>query len=281
MVCSDTTRAPCTLAQYSSSVSVRWQGKELDTADKFPRFDHIRSSLIDTLVEHIENYFPEGTLANFEILNPKNWDLEPGHIFHYGTAEIKELAQKLCPQFNADSIATQWRNIISEVVQNENQEFCKFRNGRPSTFWKHYLGKERTWPSEITQLLKTALVLPIGSSDAERGFSTMKYLKRNRRLLKSTHLDHLMRIRINGPDDISRFHAVKYAKKWLEQGHWRTDNPLSGGGRKRTRVSTGRSEAEGMEVVDVDSGDDEIAEEQVEGEDDDGSVEYLTESTLF
>lgn len=277
VVCSDTIKGHCTVAEYLSSVSVRWHGKELDNSDKFHRFGTVRANLIDTLVEHIEQYFPEGSLENFEILNPKSWNLEPpGNLFHYGAADIKELAGKLCPQLNADSIGIQWRNIITEIARNENQEFCKFRNGRPTTFWKHFLTKGKTWPNEITQLLKTVLVLPIGSSDAERGFSTMKYLKRNRRLLKSTHLDHLMRIRINGPNDISRFQAVKYARKWIAEGHFRTDNP-AGGGRKRTRVSTGRSEPdEAMDTVDI---------SDEEGEDDEGQpdedVQFLTESTLF
>lgn len=34
-----------------------------------------------------------------------------------------------------------------------------------------------------------------------------------------------MRIRINGPNNIEKFPAVRYAKEWVKQGHMKTDDP--------------------------------------------------------
>ena len=39
-----------------------------------------------------------------------------------------------------------------------------------------------------------------------------------------------MRIKINGNDDLSRFHALSWAKKWVATGHLRADE--LGGERK-------------------------------------------------
>lgn len=82
VTCSDTIRGSCTLAQYISSVSVRWHGMELNQDTRFPEFNGVRNNLIDTLVEHLEQYFPEGSLRDFDVLNPKNWPMEPGHLPH-------------------------------------------------------------------------------------------------------------------------------------------------------------------------------------------------------
>lgn len=35
-----------------------------------------------------------------------------------------------------------------------------------------------------------------------------------------------MRIKVNGPDDISNFAAAKYAKKWVDDGHLLTDSKI-------------------------------------------------------
>ena len=43
-----------------------------------------------------------------------------------------------------------------------------------------------------------------------------------------------MRIKINGNDDLSRFHALSWAKKWVAAGHFRADH-LGVPGKKATK----------------------------------------------
>lgn len=88
--------------------------------------------------------------------------------------------------------------------------------------------------TETTKLIQTILVLPIGSADAERGFSVMNHVKSSRRSrITPKHLEDSMRIRINGPDELEKFPASKYAKRWINENHWRTDDP-----RKQTKQSS-------------------------------------------
>lgn len=63
----------------------------------------------------------------------------------------------------------------------------------------------------IKNMMKTILVLLVGSADAKRGFSVMNHIKSSRRQsLTKKHLEYLMRIRLNGPDEIEKFFAAKY-----------------------------------------------------------------------
>lgn len=85
------------------------------------------------------------------------------------------------------------------------------------------------------------LVIPIGSADAERGFSTMKHIKSSRRRrLTNHHLKDIMRIRINTADEIEKFPATKYAQYWVRENHFRTNDPR----KKQDQQATLRDEAD-------------------------------------
>jgi hypothetical protein len=72
----------------------------------------------------------------------------------------------------------------------------------------------------------TVLSLPIGSADAERAFSILNHIRTKRRSsLTGKTINNLMRIRMNGPRKLEKFSALKYAKKWIEADHMRTDDP--------------------------------------------------------
>ena len=43
--------------------------------------------------------------------------------------------------------------------------------------------------------------------------------------MTSKTLENLLRIKINGPSDLSKFTALKYAKKWKTSGRQLTDDP--------------------------------------------------------
>lgn len=53
----------------------------------------------------------------------------------------------------------------------------------------------------------------------------MNHIRSSRRAsLEPSTIDALMRIRINGPDEMEQFKAYKYAKAWIKN-HLRTDDP--------------------------------------------------------
>ena len=75
------------------------------------------------------------------------------------------------------------------------------------------------WNDDVKLLIKTLLVLPIGSAEAERAFSIMNHIRPSQRSrLQPQTLDATMRIRLNGPTSVEGFNAVKYAKTWISKG---------------------------------------------------------------
>ena len=60
--------------------------------------------------------------------------------------------------------------------------------------------------------------------------SSLKWIRNDRRSrLTSRNKENLMRIKINGNDDLSRFHALEWAKKWVAAGHFRADEMKEAG----------------------------------------------------
>ena len=97
----------------------------------------------------------------------------------------------------------------------------------------------------MLRLVRIVLVLPASSAVAERSFSIMNHLKYDRRAsLTSVNLDHLLRLRINGPKELDRFASAKYARAWVEAGHLRTDDRSRGQKRKRSDVADNDEEDE-------------------------------------
>lgn len=71
LVCSDTTRNPCTEKQLMESESVKFEGIELTKSNSY--LTAFRTELMDTLKTEIESYFPEGSFSDFELLDPKKF----------------------------------------------------------------------------------------------------------------------------------------------------------------------------------------------------------------
>ena len=72
------------------------------------------------------------------------------------------------------------------------------------------------------------------SAEAKTSLSTLKYIEDyQRRRLTPKSLDAMMRININGSDELDHFAAVKYAHKWIKSGKYTNDNPAN-----KRKVST-------------------------------------------
>lgn len=102
-------------------------------------------------------------------------------------------------------------------------------------FWSHFLEDvSLPWKQELKALVQSALVMPIGSADAEKGFAIMNNIRTSKRSsLEHGVIDAIMRIKINGPS-IPDFNAKKYALRWVQQGGFLSDDQRERGKQKRT-----------------------------------------------
>lgn len=190
------------------------------------KLNEYRTVLLDNLVKELNSYFPNGNTKDFEVFSPVNMP-KPGDtakIHTYGITEVARLTEYfgLCSR---DIMLDEWSLLLQSIINSPN--YCNIKTGETtaSSFWSE-LGtwKEIAWKGNVRKLIWTVLSIPISSAEAERGFSTLNNIRNPRRSsLSPAHMNDIMRIKLNGPDEIEKFIAVKYARKWVDN-HMRTDD---------------------------------------------------------
>lgn len=220
------------LGEYEASSKVTFNGLQLlDDGGNMPKLSSVREKYLDSLIGELESYFPDGNLEDFDVLSPakmpKMNDESAARL--YGIQKIGNLAKF----FNIDEKkgVEEWQVLLMSIVKSNNYCTIKRDEAEAVDFWSNLLSwNEIAWGDNIRKLVETVLVIPISSAEAERGFSVMNHVRNDRRKrLSGEHLEDIMRIKLNGPDDISRFGAAKYADWWVRAGKMKTDDPLGRG----------------------------------------------------
>lgn len=114
----------------------------------------------------------------------------------YGIIEIKQLNNffKISEQ---DIILDHWHALLQSIISNPN--YCQIKASGTSVFafWSQILKwSDLVWNDDIKRLLFCVLSLPISSAEAERGVSTLKYIRDSQRnRLTPENLDAALRIK--------------------------------------------------------------------------------------
>lgn len=221
------TESPCDLNSYYDSHIVTFENSILltqDDTDNIPRLHDIRSIFLNSITTQIKSYFPNSDLKLFKIFLPKQIPTQIGDALTYGVVEINNL----CEVFKRSEclrLVSDWTNLLISIIDSE--DFCayKTRSTEIYAFWSHFLNTQGIgWTERTTKIIQTILVIPIGSSEAERGFSVFNHIKNSRRsTLTGRHVEDLLRVRINSVDSMEKFAAIKYAKQFVKS-HLKTDD---------------------------------------------------------
>lgn len=217
------------VAKYEASPYVLYHNIELirdGREGSIPTLSAVRETYLSSLIDELESYFPDGHLEDFGVLSPERMPKpndQPATRF-YGLTEIRNLENL----FGLDVEATidDWQTLLESIVKSNN--YCKIKRDEAESvdFWATLMSwKEIIWGRYIEKLIKIVLVLPISSAEAERGFSVLNHVRNDRKKLLGSNLEDILRIKLNGPTDLNKFGAAKYAKKWINEGHMRTDDP--------------------------------------------------------
>lgn len=165
-----------------------------------------------------------GDLSMFDVLNPKQLPVDSAVCYTY-SPKIMPLARRF--GFDTEKVTGDFSEFLEHLIEDHPTEYCMHRsNDDPISFWSHFLKNEGIlWPAQLRQLVLTVLSLPVGSVDAERGFSILTHTRYDRRSrLTPQHMDDILFLRINGPP-VEKFDPAKYVKHWL-QSHRESDDPL-------------------------------------------------------
>jgi len=225
---------PCTLADLDScDLKLELHKQKLTFHSKNARnvnnnrwikLSELRSKLINALILKLNQYFPEGSLEIFEVLNPIKLPTELKDVPNY-VKKIALLASRFDLQIHVGLIEQQFSNILLAMINDHKEKYCSLKlEGDSVQFWVFFSdiglmnGQEH-----FRKLLHISLSLPVGSADVERGFSVMNYFRNKRRSkLTTKHVEDIARIRINGPS-IAEFDATLYTLHWLKSNHLPSD----------------------------------------------------------
>lgn len=168
-------------------------GMKIQTPDEKHRtsFSKMRGQFLQGLIDNLRHRFPhEGLLQAGAALDPDTWPDDDVQKAFYGDKEVLRLAQ-LC-------------DVSCSTVLDE---------------YRQYKQNVKKIGVELAKLLHRVQLLPVSSSECERGFSSMNLdntAARNR--LQIQTLSSLIFIKVNGPP-ATHFQAENYVIDWIKSGH--------------------------------------------------------------
>lgn len=226
------------LDNYYRSSKVTYKDIELlNGEDLMPELSSIREIYLNSPIGELDSYFSDGSLEDFDIFSPAKMPNTGDEVKtrYYGLSEISRLSTKF--EISETYTMDEWQTLLLSIVRSKNYCTIKRDEAEALDFWSELLRwTDITWGPNIKRLVQTILVLPISSAEAERGFSTLNYIRNDRRkCLSGGHLEDIMRIKLNGPEDLNKFGASKYAAQWIREGHLRTDDPQGQKGSKKKK----------------------------------------------
>jgi len=178
----------------------------------YPPCSNMKINYVDLLFNSLTEYYPLRVIGSFDAFDLKNFPTTKSETSRYKQIEIGQLANYF--SLDLTVIMNEWRNLL-EILVEKDEKLNNERKHSPKIYWAIVAGAEWiNWNNKagILRLIKTAMVLPVSSSDAERGFSILKHAKYDRRSkLGPENLNAILRLRINGPD-LDNFNAFAYAK---------------------------------------------------------------------
>ena len=160
----------------------------------------IKIPYIDSIVKQLNERFPNVIcLDAFSIFDPKSAPSSSEQLIAYGQNKIDHLIAQYGegenPDVDGDELISEWEAVKRLLGSN-------FKKKSMREMLKHFVTDESLqllYPN-LTKIATIAAVIPVSTAECERSFSAIKRIKsvlRNR--LKTTTLDCLMRISIEGP----------------------------------------------------------------------------------
>lgn len=173
-----------------------------------------RQKFLSQVITNLEERFPQvDVLEAFSILDPA------GLLGQEGVAEEK--LEVLLEHYHEDGpMGMNLSDCVDEY--NEFSTFVKKHSKLKSCKTLQELAREVLGTESLTDLFPScsklmvhALVLPMSTSDCERCFSTMKRVKTDLRNRMNTQtLDRLLRVRLEAPEDQSKFDFKEAVYRW-------------------------------------------------------------------
>ena len=139
---------------------------------KFDPLSSYRQLYISTIMEKLEFYFPRKLLKDFDLFDQRKW--KEGVMVVDQFSQSWRQMKNLLAYFNIKYKPSFFQNfkVLAEALMNPKYypNWCTQRSSLPSLFWMNVLGSKIYIDPDIRLLVQTLIVIPLGSSEAERAF---------------------------------------------------------------------------------------------------------------
>lgn len=174
--------------------------------NNWPSLVSFRKQFIDSLIESLKDYYGGDDIDEFEILNVKSLQINDGEIDFPQNHQRKHdhLAKRF--QINSPNIGLQFEDLLKNVLTRvTDATFKEWLSKPPQIFYAKVLETADNdelidLSDELFDYIASALTVPVGSVDAERGFSILFHsLDSRRSRLRISTIDDILQIRLNAP----------------------------------------------------------------------------------
>ena len=95
----------------------------------------IRTSTLQTLIDEIERYFPEGETDDWSIFDPKNLPTSLHKFDDFGVVSVRVVAKKLGYQETEEQLVEGWKKMMKLLKQQDGICSPRHREENPAVFW--------------------------------------------------------------------------------------------------------------------------------------------------
>ena len=174
----------------------------------------VQDKYIEAVVDGLQDRFPNlPELEEFGIFDPQKCLSSQDELVDYGLGKLRLLQEKYGtgddPDVDSEACVSEWESFKRLI-----QSYSSLNMTQMVTAMVTDSNLKDMYP-ELTKLATIAAILPVSTASCERAFSAMKRIKtelRNR--MKTSTLDQLMRISIEGPPmDSFNFEMAAYGEQ--------------------------------------------------------------------
>jgi hypothetical protein len=174
------------------------------------QFTTMRKQFVQAIIDNVNSRFPDRQLLNAgAVLSPSSWPEEENELALFGDREVLQLAS-----------------------------ICRIDARQALYDFRQYKCNTNRIDAALSALLQRITLLPISSSECERGFSCMNINNTaQRNQLSIDSLASLIFIKVNGPRP-NEFNAEPYVRKWLKEGRHASSDQSTGKSCKKNEQSS-------------------------------------------
>ena len=202
-----------------------YKGQELvgDRDSAILNVSRNKQAVLDAIAAHLQRRFSsfenEDIFKNMSIFNFKNWPLGLEELQVYGNEQLSSVVDHfeellIRNDCDIDSVPLEWVELkiyVSSLVAAEPAVYYL-------DLWQRVIRQNEDRFKNIILVLMIVLLIPIHTSEVERGFSLMNRVKQDwRARLTTPHLNELMRISLLGPA-CNEFEPMEAIRLWWQGG---------------------------------------------------------------